>query len=446
MPFLLRLTRASHQRYGVASIAIIGMLVVVAFQSLVSLVGGFAFRLETGSWSASGNESDPWFELGTSLGFWGFAAFLVNLLIASRWGWVERAFGGLDRAYRIHTFLGRTSFLLLVLHWAILVGWALPDYGLAARYTIPGLDLSFTLGLLGLAAATVLIAASIWVRLPYDTWLSSHRWMGIPYLLGGAHALVSQGDWYVGAMTVVGGFAWWSISFGYARRSGRVDGRIDGVRHLGAITEMSVTTDRPHRFEAGSFAFVAVTESRAGIASERHPFTVSRIDGPNRYRISAKRIGDYTRSLERIVVGDRISAHGPHGSFGARALSGAGNGVWIAGGIGITPFLALLEALPENARVTLLWSVREREEAVYEAEIAAIAERFPGVRYHLHVSGEEGRLDAGRIAAAIGAETVASADRICLCGPDAMTRELGHAVVRLGAPPDRVVTESFGFR
>jgi hypothetical protein len=27
------------------------------------------------------------------------------------------------------------------------------------------------------------VAATIWVRFPYQRWLASHRWMGVPYIL-----------------------------------------------------------------------------------------------------------------------------------------------------------------------------------------------------------------------------------------------------------------------
>lgn len=40
----------------------------------------------------------------------------------------------------------------------------------------------------------ILVAATIWVRFPYQQWLASHRWMGVPYILGGAYAIVAQGD------------------------------------------------------------------------------------------------------------------------------------------------------------------------------------------------------------------------------------------------------------
>src|SRR5690606_37760064 len=72
-------------------------------------------------------------------------------------------------------------------------------------------------------------------------------------------------------------------------------------------------------------------------------FTISsawRDDGLLRFSI--KGLGDYTRSLPaRLRVGDGVTVEGPYGRFDFRP-----NGrpqILVAGGIGITPFLARLQ-------------------------------------------------------------------------------------------------------
>ncbi|WP_322487396.1 ferric reductase-like transmembrane domain-containing protein [Chloroflexus sp.] len=196
------------RRYTPATLAIYALCGYVVLVSLYNVWLAIDVRIADSTLTLPGNTADPLYELGTSLGFWGFLLFGLNVVLATRWRWVEQLFGGLDRVYALHGLLGRWTLTLILLHLGILLAQALPDWGLAATYIIPGLDLSYTLGGAGVVLLTLLVVATFWVRFPYQRWLASHRWMGVPYLFGGTHAIVAQGDWYLWLLTIIGGYAW----------------------------------------------------------------------------------------------------------------------------------------------------------------------------------------------------------------------------------------------
>lgn len=57
-----------------------------------------------------------------------------------------------------------------------------------------------------------------------------------------------------------------------------------------------------------------------------------------------KPLGDYTRSLQqRLQAGQPADIEGPYGCFDGRGARHRQQ-VWVAAGVGVTPFLALLEA------------------------------------------------------------------------------------------------------
>ncbi len=370
-------------------------------------------------------------------------------MLATRWRWVEQLFGGLDRVYALHGLLGRWTLTLILLHLGILLAQALPDWGLAATYVIPGLDLSYTLGGAGVALLTLLVAATIWVRFPYQRWLASHRWMGAPYLFGGAHAIVAQGDWYLWLLTIIGGYAWIYRSFLYHRWGPRRDGTISRVTRFHNVTELTLTLDQPHRFQPGQFVFFAVTRSQAGLPDEQHPFSISAIFDERTIRLSAKRLGDYTARLGELMPGDQVAVFGGYGTFGARGLAAAGPAIWIAGGIGITPFLSLLRHIAESqaaytGNITFIWTVREQADAIYLNEITALTARTPQIRFHLHVAASDGWLTAERLAALAG-DRLATA-RILLCGPPAMMRALTDQFVAQGVQRSQIISEEFALR
>ena len=76
-----------------------------------------------------------------------------------------------------------------------------------------------------------------------------------------------------------------------------------------------------------------------------HPFSISSAPNGSWLRITIKELGDWSGSLARVPVGTRVFVEGPYGVLtGARRTRP--KVLLVAGGIGITPLRALLEALP----------------------------------------------------------------------------------------------------
>lgn len=438
------------RRHTPAALGIYALCAFVALVSLYNLWLAIDVRVAGRALALPGDTADPLYELGTSLGFWGFLLFGLNFVLATRWRWVERLLGGLDRVYTLHGLLGRWTLALILLHLGVLTVQALPDWGLAATYVVPGLDLSYTLGGAGLLLLTLLVAATIWVRFPYQRWLAAHRWMGVPYILGGGHAIVAQGDWYLWLLTVAGGYAWLFSAFLYRRLGPRHRGAIRRVARLHGVTELVIGFEQPHGFQPGQFVFLSVTRSAAGLPDELHPFSISAILDEYTFRISAKRLGDYTARLGELVPGDTVTVYGSYGTFGARGLAAGGDALWVAGGIGVTPFLSLLRHLAEGGadhtgRILFVWAVRGQDDAVYREEIAALAARLPGLSFQLHVTGSDGPLTAEGLEALAGAGPLGRR-RILLCGPPPMMHALTAQLVARGVRRSQIVSEEFALR
>ncbi|WP_203787490.1 hypothetical protein [Paractinoplanes rishiriensis] len=78
--------------------------------------------------------------------------------------------------------------------------------------------------------------------------------------------------------------------------------------------------------------------------------------------------------------------------------------MWVAGGIGVTPFLSWLRDVPSPTPrdVHFFYAVRHRAEAICWPDVLDARSRHPGLHAYLHVSSEMGALTAGRIADRIG--------------------------------------------
>jgi predicted ferric reductase len=218
------------------------------------------------------------------------------------------------------------------------------------------------------------------------------------------------------------------------------------VNIMHGVTELTIRLKQPHDFAPGQFVFLSALPAAHGLTKELHPFSVSAIVNDITFRLSCKQLGDYTRQLARVQLDDQVIIYGPYGTFGARAQHGSQRQIWIAGGIGITPFLSLLR--DERARdeglqrqITLFWTVRNAQDAVYWDEIMQI----PHVTVHLHVSSVSGAITAGQIIDSVDAQDLTNTT-ILMCGPVGMMRSLTTQFVARGVPHHRVVTEEFTLR
>ncbi len=180
-----------------------------------------------------------------------------------------------------------------------------------------------------------------------------------------------------------------------------------------------------------------------------HPFTIASADrGDRRVTFEIKALGDYTRGLaRRLQAGARMTAEGPYGRFNLAPDDSGRPQIWVAGGIGVTPFLAWLEALqdaPAQAPdADLYYCVRNRDDDPFVGRLEALTRTLPSVRLHVVSSQQGERLDARRLGArAPGCAQAA----VWFCGPhgllDALRRELAAA----GLTGIRIRHEAFDMR
>jgi ferredoxin-NADP reductase len=79
-----------------------------------------------------------------------------------------------------------------------------------------------------------------------------------------------------------------------------------------------------------------------------------------------------------------------HGAFGTfLADRPAAPQLWLAGGIGITPFLALLRAGPVSQPTTLVYLYRAEGDAAFLPELRELAERDPQLSLQALATGNE---------------------------------------------------------
>ncbi len=115
----------------------------------------------------------------------------------------------------------------------------------------------------------------------------------------------------------------------------------------------------------------------------------------------------------------------------------------LAGGIGITPAIALARTLatdPARRRLHIDWSARHADDFVFEAELDALAQRHDHISWTRRCTSTEGRLEADVIARQYLHQDGAVA---FVCGPEMFLETVQGHLRAAGWPDDAVRVEVF---
>ena len=409
--------------------------------------------------------SDSFFPLRTAytaltgalaLGWMGFC-----MLLALRPAWLEQQLGGLDKLYHVHKWTGIGAVLLVVAHWLLilsprtLIAWGWIEA--AARQKRPHGDGFSWIGQgkeMGEWAAWGMIVLGIVSLLrfvPYNWFRKLHKGFPVIFLLGAFHSVLML--WKDDLLATPFGIALTAICVvgcvisvislrGIIGSSRSHDGRVvratvgeSGVLELGIAPGAGWLGH-----SAGQFALLTLDRDEGP-----HPFSiVSEWKAGAELGFAIKPLGDYTRSLPgRVKVGDPVSIEGPYGGFDFGDV--ADDQVWVAGGVGVAPFLARLKMLAASGgtrgRVHLFYSAHDGLGGDFPEGLENLCRRA-GVQLHKRVSGRDGRFSEAEIGS-----FASNARSVWFCGPTSWGKRLQAVLERdFGLDARRFHRELFEFR
>jgi predicted ferric reductase len=410
----------------------------------------------------------PWIiylQILFATGFLSLVLMSVAMVLALRHPRIESWVGGLDQCYRLHRLTGQLGVGLGLTHYLVKLGAkTLRQEGLLVRPKgfesgIPELfatwhDVAKLAGEWGLYAALVLVAVALVRAIPYHLFARLHRILPLLYLGFVLHAVVflplSYWKNLTGALfviCVVAGLVACGLSLsGRIGRNRQVQGRVADVTPLGHdVQEVQIDLGPAWPgHKAGQFALFTFDTSEGA-----HPFTIASAwreenARQGRIRVAIKALGDYTSTLpDTLSTGAPVRVEGPYGNF--RFDQGKGRQVWIAGGIGLTPFVARLEHLvastAEHEPVDLFYSAR-RVSPETLARLSAIASAG-AVRLHVIDTEQEAPLNAKQVVEMIPDWKASS---IWFCGPLKFGDALEKSFASMGLPKGQFHREAFDFR
>lgn len=383
--------------------------------------------------------------------FAGTVLYSWSVILIARWRWTEQAFGGLDKVYKWHHITGGLSFILLVLHPLFLTLRLFGiDPGNVHTLWIFSNNWQINWGLLAFYSIVLVLPVTVFFRMRYQQFIWIHRILGFVFFAGFLHAFMAQGNiarfaplyFYMLAIMAAAmvSFAYHSIIGPFVKKGHRY--AVSGVKKWSdSVVEVRLAPQgRFLKYVPGQFAYVRFLGHP--ISDEAHPFSMASSPLDKELRFVVKVLGDYTASLLALQPGTTALVDGPHGGFSFR-YGRHKNQVWMAGGTGVTPFLAMARSLPKRGYdVDFYYCVINEAEAYFRSEFEEVAARNPHFRLHLFCQDAQGFINADFLSKDCGIMT----KDIFICGPPPMMHAMHDGLIKAGVKDSAIHFEDFTFK
>lgn len=423
-----------------------GVLLVILYVVLAAVPVALAFALRP----RTGGAFLP--ELGKGAALLGFALLALQVALTARLRVVDAPFG-LDVVMRFHKGMAVLAGILLVLHPFLLAlgghGWHLFTLGAGWRVN---------LGQVGLALLVLLILFALLFKklgVEYQVWRCSHKAAIVVVVVGFLHSMAIGSDlrnagmkvyWWLLLGMAVGIFVFRNVYVPFwGRRRFRVTG-VEQETHDTFTIKLEPEDGSPLPHRPGQFMWLKLR--RAGRPSEEHPFTIS--SSPTRQpplTATIKKSGDFTNTIDKTRPGDTAGIEAPYGRF-SFLHQRPGKFLFIAGGVGITPILSMLEYLQDTVDerpAVLIYGNKKEDDIIRREELDGLPQNVTVVHV-LSDPGEDWKGLTGYVTGKIIEEQAAvvldEAD-VYLCGPPPMMEMVIRALRRLGVEDSRIHYERF---
>lgn len=408
--------------------------------------------------------SDPVLWAALVAGVLGYSWLMLQLVLSARLKWLERGIGQ-DRLLIFHRVMAPISLILLIVHLAVKL-WLYPS----SLQAVSGLVVFVGFALVGLFSAALFNGST---KMPLFAALQklvygkmNRQYHHVKTLHNGTfliavilflHVLGSSTASYSLVLRIyfILLFAFSAAAYLYHKllrpslwtpvyRVTDVSRPSDQVTNIG----FEHVKGSPVRHLPGQFGFYWFLKGVPG--REEHPFTISAgVDAAvsgKQLSFTAKALGDFTEALPAVQIGDLLKVNGPYGIFSYRFLKNNRPMVWIAGGIGITPFLSMARSLAHEKNVPrplLLWNTRRPEDFIYLDELKASAEVVQLLdNQEAEWDGRRGVMSTAFLQEFLSEEHVRNS-MFFICGPPPMMAAVRKNLSALGVEEARMLWERF---
>lgn len=218
--------------------------------------------------------------------------------------------------------------------------------------------------------------------------------------------------------------------------------QIDDITH----DVKSFITEKPEGYEFVPGQATEVAINKPGWEDKKRPFTFASLNETPQLEFIIKGYplkqypvhGGVTEQIHKLGQGDELIIGEPWG-----VISYKGPGIFIAGGAGITPFIAIFRQLNWNNKLAgnkLIFSNKRAEDIILKSELERIFNKDDLM--FILTQDENVNFKRGRVDKAFLRQNISNFSLpFYVCGPKSMVKDVNSALMELGATPEFLVFE-----
>ena len=205
-------------------------------------------------------------------------------------------------------------------------------------------------------------------------------------------------------------------------------------------------------FKPGQYVMISYKNEKGKI-EDKHAFSIASAPSDKDYiRLGIKISGNFTQGISKLREGEEIFVSGPFGDFVFDEKKHQ-EAVFLAGGIGITPFISALRQAAQNNlpnKLSLIYSNRNIAGTIFLDELKELAKNNKNIRTLFSITeekiprGAEGfvneRVNRKIISDYIGS---VSGKTFFLCGPEKFMFSMKENLISLGVKKEQIMAEEF---
>jgi predicted ferric reductase len=399
-----------------------------------------------------------WLEFSVALGFVGLTQIGLQFLLIARFKRVTAPYG-IDIILRYHRQIALVAVLMILLHPTLIF----IDNPSRLKLLNPlGGNWASRMALLSVAALLFIVVSSVLrerLKLDYERWRLWHLLLGVLAIVTAqAHVSMAglytntfwkQAVWIAMALFMVGLVVYlrvlkptWQKSYHWTVAEVRED------RGDTFVLALEPSSHPGFRFTPGQFAWIKLASSPFTL--EEHPFSfASSASEKDRIEFGIKALGDFTSAIADVEPGTPAFLDGPHGAFSMDRYAAAAY-VFLAGGIGITPFMSMLRTMADRGDrrpVTLIYADKTWDDVAFRDDLEALRGRMAlDLVYVLEEPPDDWDGEKGMITSEVLERRLPQDDLeryYMICGPPAMMDAVQDTLRERGVAQDHIQLERF---
>jgi len=381
------------------------------------------------------------YNIGKFLGLVAFLSLSVLIISGDTARFLDKFFG-MDRIIKFQRSFSLFTTLFVLAH-PLFFMFSSKRY---LNYLIPDfVYLPLSLGILAFYVFFIVILAStLYKRISYNAWQYLHILIYALFFISAYHAFQIGSDIsnlfinYLFKIIILCFILSMIYRTVYKWNHRKFKCTVENIKWETKDTfTLTLKPNKKLKFKAGQFCFLRINKDKL---YARHPFTISSSPKDKNLRFTIKLEGRFTKRASTLKKGEQVIVDGPFGRF---TINEPKNLVFLAGGVGITPFMSIIRDLKnKKPNIVLLYGSRESKGIIFKKELDSY--KWLNKIYVLSQEKKKGNWKTGYVTKEIiNSIPNLTNSKVYICGPEKMKEHVLRILKEIGIKDKNIQFESF---